>query len=378
MIDNFHYQNEVLKRAFFGYLKDSRGFSPNTLEAYEGAIVLWQKFTNNDSLGCFSKNRATAFREWLKQKKKASSDSQTVGLGFCYHMLRHLRTFFTWLQAQPGFRSKITVSDIEYLRLSKKDVRMAIQPKKKLSPSIKEMELVIENMNETTEVEMRNKALISLIYLTGCRISAAYTLTLGCLDEKHLLLDQDPTRGVKTKNSKRIQTVFFPLPYSLPINYVLNWYRYLKNERKFSNDDPLFPTTRVENHPEHRSFYNTGKVSQTFWKDGSPLRKVFKTSFENVDVPYYHPHSLRDTIVKVFIKKKLTEEEKKAISQNFGHENVGTTFGAYGHGKIDEEDQFEIIRKINLNENKGTPLTEESLREFLEGKILLSRQPPTP
>ncbi|MBP6884804.1 MAG: tyrosine-type recombinase/integrase [Candidatus Pacebacteria bacterium] len=362
MIDNIPYQNEVLKRAFFDYLKNSRGYSSDTLEAYEGAILLWQKFTNGDYLGNFTKKRATDFRDWLKQKKKTGAETQTISLNFCYHMLRHLRVFFEWLQSQPNHKSKIIASDIEYLRLSKKDARMAIQPKKKSSPTVEEMELVIESMPSKTEVEMRNKALISLIYITGCRISAASSLSIACFDEKHLLLDQDPNRGVKTKNSKHIRTVFFPLPYKKPTEYILEWFHYLKEEKGFKETDPLFPATKIENHPENKSFYNSGKVNNKFWKDAGPIRKIFKKSFEDIEVPYYHPHSLRDTIVKVFIKIRLTEEEKKAISQNFGHENVGTTFGAYGHGRIDEDDQFEIINRINLDQK-------ETLDKNMEGAL---------
>ena len=52
--------------------------------------------------------------------------------------------------------------------------------------------------------------------------------------------------------------------------------------------------------------------------------------------------------MKEFARTKLTEEEKKAISQNLGHENTGTTFGSYGYGHIEEDRQIDIVKKIKF------------------------------
>ena len=63
-----------------------------------------------------------------------------------------------------------------------------------------------------------------------------------------------------------------------------------------------------------------------------------------------------------FAKTKLTEEEKKAISQNLGHENTGTTFGSYGYGHIQEERQVEIVKNIKVGEKE------------VEGKFAFSKE----
>jgi hypothetical protein len=55
-------------------------------------------------------------------------------------------------------------------------------------------------------------------------------------------------------------------------------------------------------------------------------------------------------VIKEFMKKRLTEEQKKAISQNLGHENVVTTFGSYGYGHIEESRQIELLREIDSME----------------------------
>ncbi len=366
MTDNIQYKNELLKRRFFSYLRDSNGFSEDTLEAYEGAILLWQNIFPGEYLHTFTQKRATQFRDTLKKKKKPSG--QEVSLTYCYTMLRHLRAFFKWLSVQPGFRTKVIASDVECLRLSKKENRIALQQKRKISPSVEEIKQVIENIVVESEVDMRDRAIISLMFLTGVRISAAYTLSLGSLDTRRLLLDQDPKQGVKTKNSKHIQTVFFPLGYKEAVGYILQWVDYLKNEKSFSNIDPLFPSSLKEGNLKKGIAQVGGHITRNFWKSSAGIRRIFKKHFEAAEVPYYHPHSLRDTVVKQFTGKNLTEEEKKALSQNLGHENVGTTFGAYGHGRMNEDHQFEIINKINLDA-EDKPLNAETIRQIVEEAI---------
>ena len=56
----------------------------------------------------------------------------------------------------------------------------------------------------------------------------------------------------------------------------------------------------------------------------------------------------------------LTELQQKAISQSVGHEDIRTTFGSYGYGKIDENRQVEIIREIDF-EGKN-----KEVRQFID------------
>ncbi|MDD5696614.1 MAG: hypothetical protein PHO90_01395, partial [Candidatus Pacebacteria bacterium] len=117
-------------------------------------------------------------------------------------------------------------------------------------------------------------------------------------------------------------------------------------------DDPIFPATKIENGKDNISYYNTNEVEPKKLKSSSSLRKIFKKRFEQVGVKYYHPHAFRHWWVKEITKLPLTEEEKKAISQSLGHENVGTTFGSYGYGKIEENRQIEIIKNIDFEGRK--------------------------
>ncbi len=70
-------------------------------------------------------------------------------------------------------------------------------------------------------------------------------------------------------------------------------------------------------------------------------------------MPYFHPHQFRHLVVNILSKTRLTEEEKRAISLNLGHEDVGTTFGAYGYGSMSDDDAVKIVQKLKDVQNDG-------------------------
>ena len=341
------YKNETIKRRYFSFLEESKGFSQSSINSFEHSILLWEDYTQNADFGSFGKKRAIGFKKFLKEHNRSEV--------YRYHILRRLRTFFEWLSLQAGYKSKVNPTNIEFLNLSKQETRIALQPSQRKMPSMDEVKQVIESIKIKTEVDQRDRALISLTLLTGARITAISSLPLKSFDEKEMTIYQDPKLGVRTKFSKRIVSALIPISYDKPIKYFLDWINFLKTEKKFKPTDPIFPVTKLENGKENINFQNTGKVKPVFWQDSNAARKIFEKRFKEAGVPYYHPHSLRHLVVKEFTKMRLTEEEKKAISQNMGHENIGTTFGSYGYGMIAEDRQVELVKNINRRDRESEP-----------------------
>ena len=89
---------------------------------------------------------------------------------------------------------------------------------------------------------------------------------------------------------------------------------------------------------------NAAGLSREFWSDAAPIRKIFKASFERAGLPYYNPHSIRKTLVKLGEHLCSTPEAFKAWSQNLGHEQAMTTFRSYG--SVPQSRQAELIRKL--------------------------------
>lgn len=345
-----NYKNEIVKRNFFSFLKDSEGFADDSVKAFEKAILYWDDFSGGDDFSNFNEKQAKAFRGWIRIKNRKGTENH-ISLSYCYDTLRRLRRFFDWISRQP--KSKINPTHTGFLNLSKKENRVATQSKQQIIPAFDEIMQVIESIKGNTEVEKRDRALICFILLTGARISATVSLPIKSFDKKRLIVEQDPAYGVKTKFSKRIVTTFFPLPNEKPLQYFLEWFEYL-TEKGFTPNDPIFPATKLEQGKENINFYSSGIIEPLFWSNAGSARKIFEKRFTGAGIPYYHPHTLRHLIVKEFIKTRLTEEEKKAISQNLGHSDVQTTFGTYGYGQITEDRQADLVKSIKF----GNPETQ--------------------
>ena len=75
---------------------------------------------------------------------------------------------------------------------------------------------------------------------------------------------------------------------------VADWVRFLREEKLWGNDDPLFPATRIAVGPD-RQFEAAG-LEQKHWSTATPIRKIFREAFERAGLPYFHPHSLRKTL----------------------------------------------------------------------------------
>jgi integrase/recombinase XerD len=169
--------------------------------------------------------------------------------------------------------------------------------------------------------------------LTGARDGAVASLKLKHLNiaARTLFLD---ARDVKTKRAKTITTVFFPVGQHLE-QIVSAWVDELRTEHLFGPDDPLFPTTRLAL-DANRLFAANG-IERRPWTSAGPIRDIFRHAFERAGLPYYNPHSLRRTLMRLAYDRNLTHKQLKAWSQNLGHESVLTSVVSYGTLSLDEQ-----------------------------------------
>ncbi len=82
---------------------------------------------------------------------------------------------------------------------------------------------------------------------------------------------------------------------------------------------------------------------ETVLRNASPAT-LYQEAFERAGLPYFNPHSFRNTLAQLGEKVCKTPEEFKAWSQNLGHEKVLTTFLSYG--AVACQRQGEIIRDL--------------------------------
>lgn len=200
--------------------------------------------------------------------------------------LTQLRRFFQWLAWEPGYKSRLHYSDAEYFNLSDKNTRIARARRQQKVPTLEQVRHVIHSMPVVTEIEQRNRALIAFILLTGARDSAIASMKLKHVDLAADSIDQ-AAREVNTKFSKTFTTFFFPVGDDIR-RIVVEWVLYLRQNKLWGNDDPLFPSTRI-GLGAARQFEASG-LERRHWRGASPIRAIFREAFVGACLPYFNPH----------------------------------------------------------------------------------------
>jgi integrase len=334
-------QNERIKRAYFTYLIEAKGFSEATLDGVAKALNRFETYTRFRDFKSFHIEQAKGFKASLSEKMSARTKDR-LSKATLYATLSYLKRFFVWLAGQPGYKSRISYSDAEYFNLSAKETRIAKAHRDQRVPTLEQIRHVIHTMPAGTEIERRDRALIAFTILTGARDGAIASLKLKHINQGRV--DQD-AREVKTKFSKSFATWFFPVGEDIR-RIVVDWVTYLRQEKLWSLDDPLFAATKIVV-GDSRHFEPSG-LDRKHWSSAGPIRKIFKDAFAAAGLLYFNPHSFRKTLALLGGHICKSPEEYKAWSQNLGHENVLTTFSSYGD--VARHRQAELIRALGKSE----------------------------
>jgi len=91
----------------------------------------------------------------------------------------------------------------------------------------------------------------------------------------------DPIREleikVRTKFSKTFTTYFFPVGDEIK-KIVADWVTYLREEKPWGNDDPMFPATRIAQNSECQ--FKVAGLEKKHWSTAASIRSIFRDAFE--------------------------------------------------------------------------------------------------
>jgi integrase len=331
--------NERIKHKYFSFLKEAKRHSEPTVDASAKALDRFEIYTKHRDFRAFHVEQAIAFKRHLAEQKGQRS-GKVLSKATLHSTLTQLKRFFQWLAGQPGFKSRFRYSDAEYFNLSDKETRIATARREQKVPTLEQIKHVINSMPSSTEIERRDRALIAFTFLSGARDSAIASMKMKHIDLVANCVNQD-AREVKTKFSKTFTTFFFPIDEEIR-RTVAEWVTYLRENKLWSNDDPLFPATRIG--LGHSRQFEVSGLRQSHWSSASPIRSIFRKAFANAGLPYFNPHSFRNTLVQLGQQVCKSPEQFKAWSQNLGHESPLTTLVSYGD--VPCQRQGEIMRSL--------------------------------
>ena len=333
--------NARIKREYFFYLKEANRRDEASIDMVAKALARFEETNGHKDFRNFHRQQAIAFKRKLDRQNNVRT-GKPLSRATVNSTLAALRAFFHWLAGQPGYKSRLQYSDADYFNLSEKDVRIAKAVRHKSFPTLEQVHHVISLMPCVTDIEKRNRALLAFTILTGARIKALSTFKLKHVDLEQSRVDQD-ARDVATKASKTFSTWLLPVGGDAR-QIVQDWCGYLRTELLRGDDDALFPATQI-GIGEHGGFQPNG-LQRTGWNSTEPIRAIFRSAFEAANLPYFNPHSFRDTLVQYGERNSPNIEVFKAWSLNLGHANIGTTLNSYG--SMSANRQAELIRNFQI------------------------------
>jgi integrase/recombinase XerD len=335
-------ENELAKREYLAWLRNAEGRSPATLDMVAAALHRFESFNRYKSFKTFRREQAISFKVHLAAQSNGMT-GKPLAKATLYSTLKTLRSFFEWLSREPGYRRAIVFSDATYFNVTDNDARIATASRQRAAPSVDQVRRIVEAMPVGTVVERRDRAVVALIMLTGGRDAAVASLRLKHLDVAARTLFQD-ARDVKTKRAKTILTTYFPVgePFE---TVVRQWAEELAREHLFGPDDPLFPATRIG--VGDTGLFSVQGLERRAWTTAGPIRETFRGACALAGLPYYNPHSLRQTLMRLAYDLNLAPRELKAWSQNLGHESVLTSLGSYG--ALSAHEQADVMGKLSFD-----------------------------
>jgi site-specific recombinase XerC len=281
----------------------------------------------------------SSLKEAIATKGKGRKSRSTAS-----HLASQIMSFLKWLIKQDGFR-RLPADLPSYIQLPKAAYAKAIPKEDKAYATLEEAEELLRNMPGLTVADNRNRAMFAIAYMAALRADTITSLRMCHLDRKRRLIIQDATTS-RTKNGKSLRICWFPISQTF-IEAAVDWVDHMQS-LGLRGDDALFPSLPVLKRGSYLRDPGRATIEPMATKDA--VAKAFASACRDIDNKY-SPHSVKDTLAAERDCRPLTQQQRKAWSENMGHESEKITEVHYG--KLTEAERFTLFEKIGQNGERG-------------------------
>jgi len=346
MNNEYCIENVEIVRKYYIHLGKGIGYKKSTTVSKIRDVVEYERSLNGLDFRKLNEQIAIDYQNSLRSKKWHGKEISLKTIG---RKLTAIMEYYNWLMVQPGYKSKIHQPSIIYFGLPFGD-RNAIKTQEnlKLYPSLEHILNLVESIKGNSEVAMRDRALISLLLMSGLRVKTITTLEIGDFDIDTLRITLDPLKHAEIKKNKALILRLLVFDNIL-LKHLLDWITYLKDTRKFTLNDPIFTSTQSKFKQGTNSFIAMN-VSDERWESTNPINNILKKRSTEAGLKYYIPHSYRDTIPNLCKKLGLDYKEQSAVSLNLGHKTLFITEENYG--KMKPTTRLDLLSEIDFTKSK--------------------------
>jgi integrase/recombinase XerD len=154
-------------RSFLDFLHIEKGLSPNTVKSYQSDLSIFLKWLSSNCNSSFKNTKSEDIELFIKYLFQLGFKSTTIN-----RKISSIKTFYIYLKKQK----LIDIIPTENIIVPKQEKNL---PK---SISEKEVETLLNSINGSNNIELRDKAMIELLYATGVRVSELVNIKLNDID----------------------------------------------------------------------------------------------------------------------------------------------------------------------------------------------------
>lgn len=338
-------------RLLYAWQKHAGQFSDKTIDRHLTAIRWLEDFLDGKPFAKLTLNDIYAVRDHLKtalQPGAPNSKSKST----VQHTVSHLRDFFDWLLKQVG-HTRLPAGLPDALRLPRAAYSASLPKEPKAYPSLEEARDLLTGMPCKTTLQNRARAIFALAFLGALRADTLISLRLGDIDctGRKIIQNADIAR---TKNGKSLQIAWFPIPEEMRAT-VIDWVAFMKNAG-FAPEDALFPPSHAFKGRRKSPAHGDQQIAPM--TSCHAVTEAFDAACKGHHAKYT-PHAAKHTIAAERDRRRLTMEQRKAWSENMGHENEQITTSHYG--KLTHVRRLELLEELPLEDKEVTflDLTDE-------------------
>ena len=154
-------------RSFLDFLHIEKGLSPNTVKSYQSDLSIFLKWLSGNCNSSFKNTKSEDIELFIKHLFQLGFKSTTIN-----RKISSIKAFYVYLKKQK----LIDTIPTEDIIVPKQEKNL---PK---SISEKEVETLLNSINGSSNIELRDKAMMELLYATGVRVSELVNIKLNDID----------------------------------------------------------------------------------------------------------------------------------------------------------------------------------------------------
>lgn len=270
------YRNEYIK-----YLRFQKGYSPLTIESYQRDIDEFIGYMKKEGLDQYAEVEYPMLRGYLMEFHKKRLSATTIN-----HKLSSLRNFYRYMVKQQYLKNNPFLL-VDSLKTAKRNPDFLY---------VEEMIGLLDSIDINSNLGMRNKAMLELMYATGLRCSEVVNLTLSQID-----FSQDVIL-VHGKGSKDRYVPFH--------DYAKEWLvRYINDVR-----------SELTIHQDHQFVFVNNRGKQMTNRGVEDI--INRLAYQYDSTLKIHPYTIRHSFATHMLDAGM---DLRVVQQLLGHSSLSTT-----------------------------------------------------